>query len=288
MNNHNSISNYENSISSNYERIFEPPRWRLPDFKEIWHFRELILFLTFRDLKTNYGRTALTYAWAFIPPLFNLVLNFMLFGMLARLSSEGVPYVLFLIVGQAAWGIISGVFSAASNSLQNSAALTAKVYFPRLIVTFYSTILALINTFPLFLILIFLLVWYKVSLTWSALFIPIFILIAIITAMAVGLWITSLSVQYRDIAQVSGMLLTIWLYSCPVIYSPEVLPEGILQTVYWLNPAAVVVQGFRWSLLGLSFPPPVMVTVSMLIVVLLFVFGLLYFQRVEQTVIDMV
>ena len=267
--------------------ITPPAGWQLPDFREIWNNRELISYFVRRDLKSIYTHTALGVTWAFIPPVFNMVLYSILFGLFAKLPSEGIPYILFLITGQSAWGLFSACFTSVSGSLRSAAAQTAKVYFPRLIVPLSNVATSIINSFAVYIVLIFFLIWFRIPLNWQILYLPLFLVFAVLTAVSTGLWITSLSAKYRDVAQMTGMLLTAWLYASPVVYSPEMIPDGIIKTLYWLNPMAIVIQGYRWSLLGSSNPIPVLSTViSVFLVLFLLITGLIYFQRVEQTVID--
>ena len=272
---------------SNKSVITPPVGWRLPDFREIWNHRELVYYLVRRDLKSRYMQTALGLAWTFIPPVFNMLLYSVLFGLLAKLPSEGLPYVLFLVTGQAAWGLFSDCFSAVSGSLRSAAAQTARVYFPRLIVPLSTVITSIINSFALYIILGLLLMWFRVPLDWRFLYLPVFTTFAVLTAVSAGLWITALSIKYRDVEQGTGMLLTAWLYASPIVYTPKMIPDGLIKTLYWLNPMAVVVQGHRWVLLGSDSLPVASTVISVAIVFFLLVTGLLYFQRVEQTVVDL-
>lgn len=285
----NKLNNKQSQNTSITTTITPPSGWQLPDFREIWHNRELISYFVRRDLKSIYKQTALGIAWAFIPPLFNMVLYAILFGLFAKLPSEGIPYILFLITGQSAWALFSACFSSVSASLRSAAVQTAKVYFPRLIVLISNVVVSIINSFAVYIVLIFLLIWFKVRLDWCALYLPLFFLLAVLSAVSTGLWITALSVKYKDVAQTTGMLLTAWSYASPVFYSPEMIPEGFLKPLYWLNPMAIVVQGYRWAILGSSITIPLTTTViSITLVCLLLITGLFYFNRVEQTVIDII
>ena len=266
--------------------ITPPAGWQLPDFGEIWNHRELVFYFVRRDLKSRYIQTALGLAWTFIPPVYNMLLYSVLFGLLAKLPSEGVPYILFLFTGQTAWGFFSACYSSISGSLRSAAGQTAKVYFPRLIVPLSDVITATINSIAMFVVLGFLLIWFRVSLDWRILYLPLFTIFAVLTAVGTGLWITALSVKYRDVEQAKGMLLTAWLYASPVVYTPEMVPDGIIKTFYWLNPMAIVVQGYRWSLLGSGLFPILSALISVAMVFFILFTGLIYFQRVEQTVID--
>jgi lipopolysaccharide transport system permease protein len=282
--------NVKDSPSFSITTVIVPPTgWQLPDFREIWHNKELISYFVRRDLKSIYKQTALGLAWAFIPPIFNMALYSILFGMFAKLPSEGIPYILFLITGQSAWTLFSSSFTSISTSLRSAASQTAKVYFPRLIVSISNLVVSIINSFAVYILLIFSMIWFQVSLEWRILYLPLFLLFAILTAISSGIWITALSVKYRDVAQMTGMLLTTWSYASPVFYSPEMVPDGFLKPLYWLNPMAIVVQGYRWSLLGSTVSFPLTTTfISVGIVIILLITGLIYFHRVEQTVIDII
>lgn len=269
--------------------VFEPPKgWSAPNFHEIWEYRELLFFMTWRDLKVRYKQTALGVGWAIIPPVFNMVIFSIILGSLAKLPSEGVPYPIFSFVGLVPWGLFSRALAGAGNSLLTGAGLSAKVYFPRLVITLSTVLSSLVDSAISFLVLIGLMLWFHIIPGWGTLALPFFILLGLLTALAVGVWLAALTVQYRDVAQLSGLLITFWMYASPVVYSPTLIPGGIWRTIYWMNPVAIVVQGFRWALIRSEFPPYEMVIMSTLIVLVLLVSGLYYFQRVERTFIDLV
>jgi homopolymeric O-antigen transport system permease protein len=268
--------------------IVPPVGWHAPDFYELWEYRELLLYLTWRDLKVRYKQTVLGIGWAIIPPLFNMVIFSVIFGGLAKLPSEGVPYVVFSFTGLVPWGLFSRAVSGASDSLLRGAALSAKVYFPRLIVVLSSVLSSLVDASIPFVVLIGLLAWTGIVPGLNAFTLPLFIAFGTLAALGIGIWLAALTVVYRDVAQVSGLVLTAWMYASPVAYSTTLLPAGLLRTVYWVNPVAIVVQGFRWALLGSEFPPPAMVIVSGTLVISLLVTGLYYFRRVEATFVDLV
>jgi lipopolysaccharide transport system permease protein len=269
--------------------VIEPPEgWSAPSFREIWQHRELLFYLTWRDLKVRYKQTALGIGWVIIPPIFNMLVISIIFGGLAKLPSEGVPYAIFAFAGLVPWGLFSRALTGAGNSLLSGAGLSAKVYFPRLTITFSSVLSSLVDSGITLVVLFGMLLWFGVSVTWSWLALVFFSALALLTALGVGVWLAALSVQFRDVAQLSSLLLTVWMYASPVVYSSTLLPGGVLRTLYWLNPMAIVVQGFRWSVLGSPLPPLSLAIVSMTGVLLALVSGLYYFQRVERTFIDLV
>lgn len=262
--------------------------WDFPDFRELWEYRELIAYLTWRDLKVRYKQTALGIGWAIIPPVFNMIIFTVIFGRLAKLSSEGAPYAVFAFVGLVPWTLFSNAFSGAGSSLLKSAGLSAKVYFPRLITTLSAVLSSLVDSAISFVILLGLLFSFGIRPGWGALALPLFTLFGVLIALAAGIWLAALSAKYRDIAQVSALLITVWMYASPVAYSPTLLPSGIWSTLYWINPVAIVIQGFRWGLIGSQLPPTSMMIASPFLVLIVLVGGLYYFHRVERTFIDLV
>ncbi len=259
-----------------------------PDFRELREYRELLYYFVWRDLKVRYKQTAIGVGWAVIPPIFNMLVFTLIFGGLAKLPSEGIPYAVFSLTGLTAWGLFSRALTGASSSLLGGSALSAKVYFPRLIGTISALVISLVDFAIAFTLLVLILFGFGIFPGWSAVALPIFIFLALLTALAAGVWLSALTVQYRDIAQAISLLTTMWMYASPVAYSPTLLPQGIVSTLYWLNPMAVVVQGFRWALLGSPLPPYPLMGISLLLVLGLLITGLLYFHRVEKTFIDLV
>ncbi len=269
--------------------VFEPPRGlSAPNWRELWEYRELLFYFTWRDLKVRYKQTALGVGWVIIPPIFNMIIFSAIFGGLAKLPSEGVPYAIFSFAGLVPWGLFARALTGASASLMGGAALSAKVYFPRLVTTLSSVMSSLVDSAITFVVLFGMLLWFGILPNWYWLALVFFSALALLTALAVGVWLAALTVQYRDVAQVSGLLMTLWMYASPVAYSPTLIPGGIVSTLYWLNPIASVVQGFRWALLGSVFPPLAPMLISTVAVLVLFVTGLFYFQRVERTFVDLV
>jgi len=259
-----------------------------PNFHELFEYRELLYYFVWRDLKVRFKQTAIGVGWAVIPPIFNMVVFSLIFGGLAKLPSEGVPYAVFSFTGLTAWGLFAKALSGASNSLLSGSGLSAKVYFPRLTVTF-SAILSSLVDFAIALVLMFvLMLGFGIVPGWTALTLPLFIIFGLLTALAVGLWLSALTVQFRDVAQAVGLLISVWMYASPVAYSSTLLPKVWWSTLYWLNPLAIVVQGFRWALLGSSLPPLLPMLVSLLAVLFVLITGFVYFHRVEQTFIDLV
>ncbi len=270
--------------------IYEPEKPGLPrvNWRELWEYRELLFFLTLRDIQVRYKQAALGVTWAVLQPLLSMIIFSIIFGRLAGLPSGDVPYPIFAFAALLPWQLFSGALSRAGASLVANRNLLTKVYFPRLIIPLSAVAAGLVDFGISLLVLAVLMVIYAVQITWAVLLLPFFVLLALLTALAVGLWISALNVQYRDFEHALPFIIQAWLYASPVAYSTELIPaEGPWRVLYGLNPIAGVVQGFRWALLGTT-PPDEMFYASLLIVALLLVSGLLYFRRMEDSFADIV
>jgi lipopolysaccharide transport system permease protein len=257
-------------------------RWR-----ELWEYRELLYFLTLRDIQVRYKQAVLGVGWAILQPLLTMVIFSVVFGQLAKLPSEGVPYPVFSFVALLPWSLFSGALSRAGSSVVNNSQLITKIYFPRLVIPLSAVAAGLLDFGISLLVLFGLMVFYGIHLTWAVLWLPLLILLALLTALAVGLWLSALNVQYRDVQHIIPFLVQAWMYASPVAYSTTLVPEGPWRILYGLNPLAGVIQGFRWALLG-SAPPDGLFLVSIMVVLVLLVTGLLYFQRMETSFADVV
>jgi lipopolysaccharide transport system permease protein len=265
-----------------------PPRlFAFPDFKEIFSNRELITYLALREIRVKYQQTILGALWVALPQIFNLVFYTVIFGMVARLPSEGVPYALYVFTGQAAWAVFFKAGNGASVSLMAGSGMTSKVYFPRLTITIASILASLVDSLVSLSLLSILMLWFKVLPDWRIVFLPIFIIFALVTAAAVGLWLSALAIRYRDVVQLMPWFFSFLMYASPMVYSPEILPSGLFSTIYWLNPVAIVLQGFRWCLLSTAPPPLAQGLVSAAVVVLVLISGVVYFTNVEKTFVDL-
>ncbi len=273
--------------------ITPPTGWAALNLREVWQYRELLYFLAARDVSIRYKQAALGVGWAILQPLFQMLVFTVIFGRLAKLPSDGVPYALFSFVGVLPWQLFAGSLTRAGVSLVGSANLITKVYFPRLIIPFSSVGACLVDFAISFVILIGLFGWFSWNTTWHfhpgwpLLTLPLFILLAIMTSLAVSLWLSALNVQYRDIGQTIPFLVQIWMYASPVAYSASLVPAGKWRVIYGLNPMAGVIQGFRWALLG-GHPPDALLSASIAMVLVLLVGGLYYFKRMERTFADVV
>lgn len=268
--------------------VYEPTRgWLSLNLREVWHYRELLVFLTWRDIKVRYAQAALGAAWAILQPLLTMVIFSVIFGQLAQLPSDGIPYPVFSYVALLPWQLFAGALQRAGTSLVGNSNLLTKVYFPRLIIPISAVAAGLVDFAIAFVVLFGLMLFYHIQLTWAVLVLPFLILLALLTALAVGVWLSALNVQYRDVQHMIPFIVQAWMYASPVAYSVGLIPSGKWRILYGLNPMAGVIQGFRWALLGAP-PPDELMVASVVIVGLLLTSGLYYFKRMEKTFADVV
>src|SRR5438552_1645126 len=254
--------------------------------KELWEYRELLYFLTWRDVKVRYKQTVLGAAWAIIQPFFMMVVFSLFFGRLARVPSDGIPYPVFAYCALLPWQLFAHALSESSNSLVANERLITKVYFPRLCVPISAVLGGLIDFAIAFVILLLMMFYYGIRPTWAIVMLPGFVLLVIATSLGVGLWLSALNVRYRDVRYTITFLVQFWLFATPVAYPSSIVPER-WRPLFGLNPMAGVVEGFRWALLG-SKPPGAMLAVSVAVVIVLLIGGLYYFRRMEQEFADVV
>jgi homopolymeric O-antigen transport system permease protein len=266
----------------------DPPKgWASIGFRELWDYRELLYFLTWRDIKVRYKQTALGAAWAVIQPVFMMIVFSLFFGRLAKMPSDGIPYPVFTFCALLPWQLFAHALSESSNSLVGNQNLITKVYFPRLVVPISAVLGGLVDFAIAFVILIAMMLYYGIVPGWQIAMLPAFILLAVATALAVGLWLSALNVQYRDVRYTINFLIQFWLFATPVAYPSSLIPER-WRALYGLNPMAGVVEGFRWALLGKQEAPGAMLWVSVAVVILILIGGLYYFRRMEQQFADVV
>jgi lipopolysaccharide transport system permease protein len=268
--------------------IIEPSTgWVSLKLRELWEYRELFYFLTWRDIKVRYKQTALGAAWAIIQPFFTMVVFSLFFGRLAKIPSDGIPYPIFSFAALVPWTFFANGLSQSSNSLVSSANLIKKVYFPRLVVPISSVISGVVDFGLAFVILIAMLVFYGIVPTVNTLWVPVFLLLALVTALGVGLWLTAMNVQFRDVRYTVPFLTQFWLFATPIAYPSSLLSEP-WRTIYGINPMVGVVEGFRWALLNTDTAPGPIIIVSSLASLVIFISGALYFRRMEKTFADVV
>ena len=260
--------------------------WVALNLRELWHYRELLYFLVWRNIKVRYKQTLLGASWALIQPLATMVVFSVFFGKLAKVPSDGVPYPLFAYCGLLPWQLFSYAMTEASNSVVGNQQLITKVYFPRLVVPISAVISGLVDFMISFSLLLLMMPFYGVMPTVRILVLPLFILFAIATALAIGLWLSALNVEYRDVRYTIPFLTQFWLLLTPVAYPSSLVPAK-WRVLMGLNPMAGVVEGFRWALLGnRSSGSGALMMVSVVIVIALLFGGIVYFRRMETTFAD--
>jgi lipopolysaccharide transport system permease protein len=260
--------------------------WSSLKLKELWLYRELLYFFIWRDMKVRYKQTAIGAAWAIIQPFFSMVVFTLLFGGLAQMPSDGIPYPIFSFAALVPWTFFANGLTQASNSLVNNANMIKKIYFPRLTMPTAAVLAGLVDFVLAFSVLLLMMVCFDSSRTINIVWLPLFLLLAIITCLGASLWLSAMNVQFRDIRYVVPFLVQIWFFITPIVYSSSML-EQPWQTLYGINPMAGVIEGFRWALLGTT-PPGPMTFVSVVVAVLLFGSGVLYFRRMEKTFADVI
>jgi lipopolysaccharide transport system permease protein len=256
-------------------------------FKELWQYRELVYFLTWRDIKVRYKQTVLGMAWAIIQPLFTMIVFSIFFGRLAKIPSDGIPYPLFSFAALVPWTFFANGLNSSANSLVASARLITKAYFPRLVMPIATIFAGLVDFALAFLVLIAMMLFYGVYPPIQILALPALLLLVCITALGTGLWLCALNVEFRDVRYVVPFITQFWLFATPVAYPSSLLREP-WRTIYGLNPMAGVVEGFRWILLGTEAPPLGTITVSVVVAIAVLISGAFYFRRMEKTFVDVV
>jgi lipopolysaccharide transport system permease protein len=266
----------------------EPSRgWAALELWELWEYRELVWFLIWRDVKVRYKQTSLGIAWAIVQPVMTMVVFTLVFGRLAQLPSDGLPYPIFTFTALLPWQLFSAALTSSTNSVVASSHLVSRVYFPRLVVPIASVAATLVDFGIAFVILLGLMAWYGLSPGLAVVALPLLVALALGTALAVGLWASALNVRYRDVKYVMPFVLQLWLFASPVVYSASLISSPAWRVVYSLNPMVGVIQGFRWALLG-STPPTVLMVPSVLATVVLLLAGLFFFRRTEASFADVI
>jgi lipopolysaccharide transport system permease protein len=266
--------------------IAPAPRWPGLNVGELWSNRELLLFLVWRDIKVQYAQTALGAAWAVVQPLMTMLIFTLIFGRLAKIPSDGVPYSVFTLAALIPWMYFSNAFSTASASLVNSSNLITKVYFPRLIIPIVSVLSGLVNFAVSCVVLAVMMIWYHVTPSLLAIpMIPALLLLMILTATGVGCWLAAVYIQYRDVRQIVPFIVQIWMYISPVVYPLSLVPERY-RPLYALNPMAGIIQTFRVVLLRTGEIPWGTLGVSTIVGMVLFLGGTLYYRRTEHLFAD--
>jgi lipopolysaccharide transport system permease protein len=268
-------------------RIRPSRGWVSLNLRDLWEYRELLYFLTWRDIKVRYKQTVLGAAWAIIQPFFTMVVFSLFFGKLARIPSDGIPYPIFSYAALVPWTFFANGLRQSSTSLVASANLIKKVYFPRLVVPVSAVISGGVDFALAFVVLLGMMSFYGILPTAAVVWLPLLLLLALVTALGVGLWLTAMNVQFRDVRYAVPFLVQAWMFATPIAYPSSLLDEP-WRTLYGINPMAGVVEGFRWALLGTETAPGPIIVVSALVAVGLLISGAFYFRRMEKTFADVI
>ena len=282
-----SVQTLERSGTTPIIHIRPSHGWVIPELRDLWEYRELLYFLVWRDVKVRYKQTALGVAWVVLQPLATTLMFTVIFGNLAKIPSENMPYAVFSLAGLVPWNVFAGALSRGGVSLVGSAHLISKVYFPRLVIPVASVLGGLVDLAIVFALLLGLMLFFGIVPTAAIVTLPLFLLLALATALGVSLWLAALNVQYRDVGYLIPFLAQLWMYATPVVYPASMIPEQ-WRILYGLNPMTGVVEGFRWALFGTGQAPGLMLAVSVLTVSVLLVSGAFFFQRMEETFADVV
>ena len=268
--------------------VIVPTRgWVHLKLRELWEFRELLFFLTWRDIKVRYKQTVLGALWAIIQPVMTMLIFTLVFGRLAKMPSDGVPYAPWSFAALVPWTFFANGLTQSSNSLVGEQNLIKKIYFPRLAIPISSVFSGFPDFVIAFIVLLILMAVMGIVPGLAILWLLPFVLLAVITSLGVGLWLSALNVEYRDIRYVVPFLTQFWLYATPIAWPSSLLPSP-WKTIYGLNPMAGVVEGFRWALLGTHTAPGPMIGLSVGAALVLLVSGAYYFRRMEKSFADIV
>ncbi|MGD9973843.1 MAG: ABC transporter permease [Desulfatirhabdiaceae bacterium] len=257
------------------------------DLSELWRYRELFWFLALRDILVRYKQAVIGIAWSILQPLFTMVVFSIIFGALAKLPSEGVPYPILTFAALLPWQFFAHSMTSSSQSIVGNASIISKVYFPRLIIPTSAVISGTIDFCISFVILIGMMVWYKIIPTANIIYLPLFLLLAFTAALGVGLWLSALNAEFRDVFYVVPFLIQGGQYISPVAYSSSIIPER-WKLLYSLNPMVGVIDGFRWCIIGTATPNWTGIIISTISVLIIFMGGLLYFRKMERTFADVI
>lgn len=267
--------------------VIEPARrWELPNFREFWFYRGLLLVLAVRDIQVRYKQTVIGIAWAVLQPVITMVVFTVIFGRMAKFPSDGLPYPIFAYAALLPWQFFAKALTQGSTSLVSLGSMMSKIYFPRIIAPLASILSGAVDFAIAFVILLGLMAWYGVYPGWAIVTLPLFLIMAVVTSLGVSLWLSGLNVRYRDVQFALPFLAQIWMFLTPVVYPVSMVPEE-WRLIYMVNPMAGVIEGFRWALLGTeTAPDPLALSISGGVMVLLMVGGLIYFSTTEKNFAD--
>jgi len=268
-------------------RIAPSTGWISLRLGDLWEYRELLYFLTWRDILVRYKQTVLGVAWAIIQPLFTMVVFSLFFGKLAKIPSDNIPYPIFSYAALVPWTFFSNSLTKASNSLVGHAALIRKIYFPRLAMPIAAVLSGIVDFVVAFIVLLGMMLFYGIVPSIHVFWLSGLLLLALVTSLGVGLWLSAMNVQFRDVHYIVPFITQFWLFATPVAYPSSLLAEP-WRTLYGINPMVGVVEGFRWALLSTDTAPGLMIIVSSLVSLTLLIGGAYYFRRMEKTFADVV
>jgi lipopolysaccharide transport system permease protein len=281
------LSRQQINLKAETLRIEASRGWIPLRLGELWEYRELLYFLVWRDIKVRYKQTALGAIWAIIQPFTTMVVFSLFFGKLAKMPSDNVPYPIFCYAALVPWTFFANGLTQSSESLVGNANLIRKVYFPRLTIPVAAVLSGIVDFGFAFVVLLGMMLYYGIVPTANVVWLPLFLLLALVSSLGIGLWLSALNLKYRDVRYVVPFLTQIWLFVTPIAYPSTLLPAR-WQLVYGLNPMAGVVRGFRWALLGTTTAPGPIILVSSLASLLILAGGVFYFRRMERTFADLV
>lgn len=276
------------TVSESFHVHIEPSRgWVSLNLRDLWQYRELLFFLTWRDIKVRYKQTILGASWAIIQPFFSMVIFSLFFGNLAKIPSDGIPYPIFSFAALVPWTFFANGLTQSSASLVADANLIKKVYFPRLAIPIAAIFSGGVDFLLAFIVLLGMMLYFGIMPTVNTVWLPLFLLLALVTSLGTGLWLTAMNVQFRDIRYAVPFLAQAWMFASPIVYPSSLLDEP-WRTLYGINPMVGVIEGFRWALLGVDTAPGPIIIVSTLVAIGLLVSGAYYFRRMEKTFADVV
>jgi lipopolysaccharide transport system permease protein len=276
----------ESAQHSIIQTVIQPKQgWQVIDWQELLHYRDLFYFLVLRDIKVIYTQTILGFAWALLQPIFSMIVFSVVFGRLAQVPSDGVPYPLFSYAALVPWTYFSSAMSGSTQSLISNANMLSKVYFPRLVIPMTPVLAKLADFVIAFAIVGLLMVWYRIAPTWNALALPLLIVLMVATAAGIGMWLSALALQYRDVRFAMGFLTQLLMYAAPVVWPVSLVPEQF-RLLYGLYPMVGVIEGFRAALLGTTSMPWDLIVMGSMSALVMLVSGMFYFRRMERIFAD--
>ncbi len=275
------------SEDSHHIRIEPSSGWSPLNLRDLIEYRDLLYFFAWRDIKIRYKQTVLGASWAIIQPFFTMVVFSIFFGRLAQVPSDDLPYPIFSYAALVPWSFFANAVTQGSNTLVSGREMVKKIYFPRITLPIATVLSSVIDFLLAFIVLIGMMFFYGLFPTKNVVWLPFFLLLALITSLGVALWLSAMNVQFRDVRHATPFLVQAWLFSTPIAYSSSML-DGVWRTLYGLNPMAGVVEGFRWALLGTSSAPGPMIIVSAIAAIAILVSGAFYFRRMERTFADII